>query len=193
MQDARARRFREIHFCHRDTEAQRHGGFFLLIHFLSGLFVCEQARNPINHQLFPSPCLCVSVSLCLCGNCPFPACHCSAVLFHSVLTMLSERKFAGFGGNLRSGLIAVLVSLMLAVPLFAASPALHKYLHHDSADAHHSCFVCAFVKGQINTAETVLAVVLVFLGLAQGALLENFSLVPSSDIRLAPSRAPPVL
>ncbi len=107
--------------------------------------------------------------------------------------MLSERKFAGLGGTLRSGLIAVLVSLMLAVPVFAASPALHKYLHHDGADAHHSCFVCAFVKGQVHTAETALAVILVFLGLALGALLENVSLLPSSDLRLAPSRAPPVL
>ena len=107
--------------------------------------------------------------------------------------MLLGQKLSGSSWNLRSGLIAVLVSLMLAVPLLAASPKLHKYLHRDGAAAHHSCFVCAFAKGQVSTAETTLAAVLVFLGLSVGALLENISLLPSSDIRLAPSRAPPVL
>jgi hypothetical protein len=106
--------------------------------------------------------------------------------------MSAERKFSGSGGILRSGLIAVLVSLILLIPVLSASPVLHSLIHSDASSPDHHCAITLFAKGHVSS--TLLPPIAASF---VPRLTETYPLEPSVacsvfDVQLAPSRGPPV-
>ncbi len=85
----------------------------------------------------------------------------------------------------------LLCGMVLFLSALAASPSLHKWLHHDADDPDHECAITLFAHGQVSAA-TVAPVVAVFGALFGGILLlaQTFVLA-SADYRFSPSRAPP--
>ena len=86
----------------------------------------------------------------------------------------------------------LMLGLWLGLIGLASSERLHQFFHSDSQQANHECLVTFFSKsyllGAVTPATALLVVFICFglLRLAEGGL-------PSvADIRLAPSRAPPV-
>ena len=86
----------------------------------------------------------------------------------------------------------LMLGLWLGLIGLASSERLHQFFHSDSQQANHECLVTFFSKsyllGAVTPAAALLAVFVCFglLRLAEGGL------PPVADIRLAPSRAPPV-
>lgn len=84
------------------------------------------------------------------------------------------------------------VLLWLAVGMLSVSPHLHEQLHSDPASPSHECILTLLHKGNVLPGPTTILAPqadLVVLDLPQHRLNEPFS---STDLRLSPSRAPPV-
>ena len=85
------------------------------------------------------------------------------------------------------------VALFVALQVFASSGALHKAFHAEADSPGHHCVVTLLTHGQVNTPilpslwVTFAAALIFFLPLVQSAALS------SSDLRLAPGRAPPLV
>jgi len=104
-----------------------------------------------------------------------------------------QRKLTEFalGRVAKSALAGLLAVLLLACATLSTCDSLHQKFHAGSS-ADHFCLVCNFAKGQVNTADVPpVAAVFIFCFLGIGLLTKTVSL-PSLDIRLSPSRAPPV-
>ena len=88
--------------------------------------------------------------------------------------------------------LAVLLALMLLlVNAMAASPALHRAIHHDADADDHECAVTLFIKGQVSTA-VIVTVVMGLLGIfGVVALLTDTPIFPAVDYSFSSSRAPP--
>ena len=91
------------------------------------------------------------------------------------------------------GLAGLLAMFVLGALVFAASPSLHHRLHQDAGHDEHVCAVCLFASGQINAAETLVAVAGLVLAFGWSFTWSLNSALTQADLRLAPSRAPPLL
>lgn len=87
-------------------------------------------------------------------------------------------------------LSGVVLAFFVALSAFAASPALHHELHHDSDHPDHSCFIKQFSDGQIDVAAGWVEVPLPVMLPAELAVPKPLILV-AVDYRLLPGRAPP--
>jgi len=91
----------------------------------------------------------------------------------------------------KPALAGLLVVLLLVVAVLSASHLLHQNLHGSSA-ANHPCLICAFANGQVSAVESVTILTAFVAAFLCVAALPSNPLLPSSDRRLSPSRAPPV-
>jgi hypothetical protein len=96
------------------------------------------------------------------------------------------------GDIARRGLALWLALQILLIAAMAASPALHRAIHHDADNDDHDCVVTVFINGAVDTATTVLAVaVFVAFVVAVTFLGEHFVFAPA-NYRFSSSRAPPL-
>jgi hypothetical protein len=102
-----------------------------------------------------------------------------------------ERRPAGFGAVAKAALAGVLALLLLSATTLSVSPSLHQSLHDRGGVNSDLCLACSLAKGQVNAAAP--AVVLIAAISALFVLLPRLVplMLPVSDRRLAPSRAPP--
>jgi hypothetical protein len=94
-------------------------------------------------------------------------------------------------GAARGLAAAVMLCLWLALGMVSSSAQLHHFLHQDSHQTSHECVLTLLSKGLVAGPEsTVLSLVA---PLSSEWMPTALSLVhfPSSDVRLAPGRAPP--
>jgi hypothetical protein len=85
----------------------------------------------------------------------------------------------------------LLIALFLTLQLFASSGPLHKALHHNADSASHQCVITLLSHGQVNV-PVVLGIWLAFATTLIFSLpLLQAIVQSSSDLRLAPGRAPP--
>jgi uncharacterized membrane protein YhaH (DUF805 family) len=105
--------------------------------------------------------------------------------------MQMERKVSGFGHVAKAALAGLLASFVLLASLFAASSSLHRWLHRDGSESSHCCLVCAFVQGQVRTADVASVFALLPLTVVFNVCLVEAASAPSADYRFSPSRAPP--
>lgn len=85
----------------------------------------------------------------------------------------------------------LLTGTVLMLALFAASPAIHHWLHADADHADHECAITLYAQG-VTTATVGVALVVVawrLLGLSQNAGVELFLSAPR--FLYLPGRAPP--
>jgi len=90
----------------------------------------------------------------------------------------------------KSLLAALLIGLVLWLNAVAASPALHRMIHHDANKADHQCAVTLFAHGQVESAATVIPVVLP-VTFAETSRPVGSLLSGSTIELLPPGRAPP--
>ena len=91
----------------------------------------------------------------------------------------------------KATLAGMLVVLLLWLATFAATSAFHQSLHADADTGSHHCVICVFAHGQVATAGVGgLSVLFIALCVGLVPLVRQVTLT-SSDLRLAPSRAPP--
>jgi succinate dehydrogenase/fumarate reductase cytochrome b subunit len=92
------------------------------------------------------------------------------------------------GGPALAGFLAL---MLLLVNAMAASPALHRAIHHDADADDHECAVTLFIKGQVSAAVivTVAAGLLAVFGVV--VLLTDTPLFPAVEYSFSSSRAPP--
>lgn len=91
----------------------------------------------------------------------------------------------------KPALAGLLTILFLLLGTASVSHSLHNFFHSQSA-ASHSCIICHLAKGQISAADAAPVAAIfafVFLGLT---LFANSITLSAVDLRLSPSRAPPV-
>jgi hypothetical protein len=103
-----------------------------------------------------------------------------------------EQKTLGVRWIAKSAIAGLLLVSWLFIIAMVASPALHRYFHHDAGSANHSCAVTLFTHGKLVAADAP-PVLVVFISLllfcVPPAKLSEFS---SFDLRLSFGRAPPV-
>ena len=89
-------------------------------------------------------------------------------------------------------LAAWLAVQILLIAAMAASPALHKAIHHDADDDDHECAVTLFIHGQVSSAvvTAVVAALAIFFGAV--VLLADPLIFAPADFRFSSSRAPPL-
>jgi hypothetical protein len=88
-------------------------------------------------------------------------------------------------------LALLLTAAVLSLSLISSSPALHKLLHTDADAADHNCAVTLFTHGQITSAETATALVVLVVLFGGIALLSETLFLPLANYRFSASRAPP--
>jgi hypothetical protein len=103
-----------------------------------------------------------------------------------VKRMLNSGKFA------KAASASLLMTLILLLSLFSASPDLHKWLHSDAGEPGHHCVVTEFIHGKVDVA-IVASVTIGFVALFGAiTLLGETFVLPLADYRFSASRAPPV-
>ncbi|MBM3876001.1 MAG: hypothetical protein FJ386_04680 [Verrucomicrobia bacterium] len=93
-------------------------------------------------------------------------------------------------GRLKPVAAVSLAGIIVWLAVFSGTSALHAE-HHEDGSSSHLCAVCHFTKGGVIAADAspILGTVLLVVTIARTPV---FRLVPSSsDVRLAPGRAPP--
>jgi hypothetical protein len=91
-----------------------------------------------------------------------------------------------------SALGGLLAFLLLVATTFSVSHALHQLLHQDGAGNSHFCLACSFAKGQVGAATVAPLPVMSVLEWVSGIPAAASVLLPVTDYRLSPSRAPPL-
>jgi len=99
----------------------------------------------------------------------------------------------GFCHHAKKAVSIILVLLVLALLVFAACPALHHALHHDSGKPDHDCLVTTFVKGQLSEVLLPRSITFFAAFIIYAVLLPSILPRLLFEYRLAPSRAPPCL
>jgi hypothetical protein len=93
----------------------------------------------------------------------------------------------------KAALAALLIAIIAFLTAGATCASLHQRLHGDNCDAGHACVLCMMIHGQMDCAapapvrDCFVSVVTVLNSSAESAAM------PRVDLRLAPSRAPPLL
>jgi hypothetical protein len=82
------------------------------------------------------------------------------------------------------------LAIFLSLQALAASPTLHKWLHHDADKVDHDCAVTMLAHGGIHLGSAAPVVVSSAPSVIE-KVLEPVSLVLKVDYRLLPGRAPP--
>jgi hypothetical protein len=86
----------------------------------------------------------------------------------------------------------LMLGLWLGLLGLASSERLHHLLHSDSHQANHECLITLISKGHLlGVSIPIAALSAVFVCIGSGPSAEKI-LLSIADIRLAPSRAPPV-
>jgi hypothetical protein len=103
-----------------------------------------------------------------------------------------KQRLPGMTTNAGRGLAVFCLALFLAVYAMAAIPALHVLAHDGARDATHECAVTLFAHGQVHCASTMVewtnpAALIIF---TEAAPRDIFV---SADVRLLPSRGPPMV
>src|SRR5215469_6647322 len=83
------------------------------------------------------------------------------------------------------------LGLFLTLQLFLTAPWLHGLIHPGADSPNHHCVITVFTHGCVNSADTSLPAVTVFLGITFCLLILTSAVFSSFDYRLSPSRAPP--
>jgi hypothetical protein len=92
-----------------------------------------------------------------------------------------------------AALAVVLIAMISLLTAGATSASLHQRLHGDDYDAGHACILCMMIHGHMDCAapaavrDGFVAIVTSFASPAASAA------TPRVDLRLSPSRAPPLL
>jgi len=91
----------------------------------------------------------------------------------------------------RQGASALFLGVFLLLQAMATLPALHALVHHDASDPSHECAVTLFSHGQVDVSSAAVQV-----HRAPERLICSQSapeaIFVSTDLRLLPSRGPPV-
>jgi hypothetical protein len=85
----------------------------------------------------------------------------------------------------------LLAILFLLATTVSVTHSLHHSLPGNHSAGSHSCFLCAFAKGQVASADTAPIAAFLALYLVFAAGLAKVSAPASWDYRFSPSRAPP--
>ena len=104
----------------------------------------------------------------------------------------SNTKPAGprrFAGRILAAFLALQILFLSAM---AASPTLHRAIHHDADSSDHECAVTLFVHGQVNAGVTVPVVAVVAALFGGDLLLPRTFVFAQADYRYSASRAPPL-
>jgi len=83
--------------------------------------------------------------------------------------------------------------LWIGTVLLASSPELHRLLHSDAQSPNHHCVVTQVKEHSFLSDISIVAVAVVPTGTMAAIPRSEFQFVSTSDYRLSPSRAPPVL
>jgi hypothetical protein len=92
----------------------------------------------------------------------------------------------------RQGVAALCLLILLAVQAMAVFPSLHALVHNDSTDPSHRCAVTMLLHGQVHATGGAVEVIRnapIFFARP----LATSAVFVSADVRLLPSRGPPVL
>jgi len=95
----------------------------------------------------------------------------------------------------RSGKLALaglLIFLWELSSVLAANPSFHKWLHHDANQNHHQCAIRLLEKHQVLSSDPMVPLSPFYFGLNYCASSWHSFFIPSADIGLSDSRAPPV-
>jgi hypothetical protein len=93
----------------------------------------------------------------------------------------------------RALLAGWLVAWMLFSSFLSASPVLHEHFHENAAQSTHQCVVTLLEQQQLLTGELQSFVFAAEFSESELSLLVTNHFVPQGDVRLLPSRGPPVL
>lgn len=85
-----------------------------------------------------------------------------------------------------------MLGLWFGLVALSSSESLHRFFHSDSQQATHECLVTFFSKSHLLAPFTPFAALLAVLVCFGWARLAEDGLPPMADLRLAPSRGPPV-
>jgi len=91
-----------------------------------------------------------------------------------------------------TALAHLLCASLLFCGVASASDTLHKRLHSTSRGSAHVCLVCSLIKGEVGAVEATVAVLLAGMALVFSALPLRSCVLPRTEHRLSPSRAPPL-
>jgi hypothetical protein len=102
-----------------------------------------------------------------------------------------RKFFTRYFRKKRQAASVLLLGLFLSLQAMAALPALHSLVHPDASDPGHECAVTLFSHGQVDVSSAAVS------AFRAPALLSSSQELPrvifvSADIRLLPSRGPPV-
>ena len=114
------------------------------------------------------------------------------VIFSSEMNQANSHFALRHRHSRRFGALLCL-ALFITLQLFASSGPLHKAIHADADTPGHHCVVTLLTHGQVNA--PVLAGIWLAFAAAVVFLLPliRSAVLPSSDLRLAPGRAPPFI
>lgn len=90
-------------------------------------------------------------------------------------------------------LAAWLIAQILFIAALAASPSLHRALHHDADNDDHECAVTLFIHGQVSTTATVMVVAAIAAFFGGARLLSDSRVFAPAVYRFSSSRGPPAL
>jgi hypothetical protein len=88
--------------------------------------------------------------------------------------------------------VLLMLGLWLGLIGLSSSESLHRFFHSDSQQATHECLVTFFSKSYLLAAFAPIAALLVVFVCFGWSRLAEDGLPPVADLRLAPTRGPPV-
>jgi hypothetical protein len=93
----------------------------------------------------------------------------------------------------KAALAVLLIGVFSLLTVAAPCASLHHRLHEDGCDSGHACVLCMMIQGQMDCAAPA-PVLDSFVSVLTGLTPAIFSAgIPQIDLRLSPSRAPPLL
>ena len=104
-----------------------------------------------------------------------------------------QRTSPGCRPTAKSALAGLLAILFLLATTVSVTHSLHHSLPGNHSAGSHSCFLCAFAKGQVASADTAPIAAFLALCLVSTVHLAKVSAPANWDYRFSPSRAPPLL
>ena len=122
---------------------------------------------------------------------PISACNPCISVLHCPHSVQLERRFSGFDSAPKAVLASFLALILLVAGTASASHALHQTLHSGNPGSGHFCLLCSLAKGEVGAAEVAIVATLPLISLCFGLCPPLSLVLPASDYRLSPSRAPP--
>jgi hypothetical protein len=116
---------------------------------------------------------------------------CGQTLLSYIANVLQLGKNC-FNPPVKSALAVLLIGVVLLLNALAASPALHKLIHHDADKADHDCAVTMFAHGHVDSVAVEVSVVAPAFFIPVIPQVKFSAFAPAIK-NLPPGRAPPGL